>query len=1167
MRPYLLKYFSIALIFLLCTGKAFSQWYVVNVNTTKDLYSVNYYSLNDIWIGSFNQIIKTNNAGTTWSTINAITDIYNIQIFPSNIYDLALTSSNNAIATGIFALGNTQYIFNTTNGGLNWNYASISTTGALPRYIKSVDVKGTTCVAVGNSGRMYRSTNSGNSWSSVYSGTSSLISDVKFFSTDTILAVGNHVVLKSVDGGMNWTKTTLSGFFNSVSGFKNVIYIGVESSQTLFRSTDYGLTYSSLTLPFYYEGVIYALNKDTLLAAGTDDLYISRSGGQYWEKFNLPNYKDINMIDFYSPDKGFAVGDSGYAIKTDDINNVLSVPISSFSAISGLICLGDSITLLNTSSILPGYSYQWQLDGTTFSTQYNSGIILNTPGTHTLNLIVSNANGPDTSSQQITVTGHDLQQFTILPSSDTTCSGNYVSFSIPNSQTGVSYQLRKGFSNIGVVQNGNGGTLYFSSLSGITTATEFNVKATRNNGCFTDSLIQYDTVYAKKSGVKSACIPLGSNQQGITNVLFNTINNTSLAIMNYYNDYSCEYNTDLVVGSTYSISVTTNFYGYVKVWIDYDSSGTFHLADEVAFYAPVVNNIAAGNITIPSTHQIFNKQLRMRIAYHTSAIFIDNPCTSGSSVGEVEDYLVTIVPAPVLPSANFSSSTTVTCTTSVDFSNTTYNATSYFWDFGDSTTSTLFNPTHSYDSSGVYIVTLIASNYLGTDTLIQILNIQNPLVPVPSMSCAPISYPYSCSKKIVTSLSLNGMSNFSSGSDFYQDFTCTKQVRLVKDSTYYLSYNGVPHSCAWIDYNNDGVFNNTNEKLVGGTIGGSPTVYLYFTVISNPVFNTPLRLRLLVSDMYFASNCSQICGQYEDYTVFIDPYPPINVNFSANINVCVNSIVNFNNLTQNAISYLWDFGDGDTSSLPNPSHSYSTSGIYTVKLKACNNSNHCDSIIKTNYINVGLPYTTSQNLTICQGDSINVGNNIYMLSGTYLDTLIASNGCDSIISTTLNTNSLPIVSFAANPSIVCINSGSYTLTGGFPNGGTYSGNGVNVGIFNPNVAGIGTHNIYYTYIDSNNCSNKDTSQILVDYCTGQLELHDTIPIKIFPNPTKENFILHVIDAADELQIYNLLGEIIFETSLMGSTTRIINISQYPRGIYFIKVKTDRGLAVRKIIKE
>ena len=46
--------------------------------------------------------------------------------------------------------------------------------------------------------------------------------------------------------------------------------------------------------------------------------------------------------------------------------------------------------------------------------------------------------------------------------------------------------------------------------------------------------------------------------------------------------------------------------------------------------------------------------------------------------------------------------------------------------------------------------------------------------------------------------------------------------------------------------------------------------------------------------------------------------------------------VTFENLSKDAESYVWDFGDGETSTEENPSHVYADYGVYTVKLTAKN---------------------------------------------------------------------------------------------------------------------------------------------------------------------------------------------------------------------------------------
>ncbi|REJ80577.1 MAG: T9SS C-terminal target domain-containing protein [Bacteroidetes bacterium] len=90
-----------------------------------------------------------------------------------------------------------------------------------------------------------------------------------------------------------------------------------------------------------------------------------------------------------------------------------------------------------------------------------------------------------------------------------------------------------------------------------------------------------------------------------------------------------------------------------------------------------------------------------------------------------------------------------------------------------------------------------------------------------------------------------------------------------------------------------------------------------------------------------------------------------------------------------------------------------------------------------------------------------------------------SNGCSASANTSVTVNAFPSVSLASFSS-VCLNTASFTLSGGSPSGGTYSGNGVSAGMFNPGSAGQGTHAITYTYTNSSGCSNTASRNIVVN---------------------------------------------------------------------------------------
>ena len=103
------------------------------------------------------------------------------------------------------------------------------------------------------------------------------------------------------------------------------------------------------------------------------------------------------------------------------------------------------------------------------------------------------------------------------------------------------------------------------------------------------------------------------------------------------------------------------------------------------------------------------------------------------------------------------------------------------------------------------------------------------------------------------------------------------------------------------------------------------------------------------------------------------------------------------------------------------------------------------------------------------------GANTYNVVYTYTD----GNGCTEDDTTSITVNPEPVVTFAAISSL-CIDGGTFAVTGGSPAGGMYVGNGVDtLGNFDPTVAGAGTTTLTYNYTDANNCSSSNTSSVTV----------------------------------------------------------------------------------------
>lgn len=119
--------------------------------------------------------------------------------------------------------------------------------------------------------------------------------------------------------------------------------------------------------------------------------------------------------------------------------------------------------------------------------------------------------------------------------------------------------------------------------------------------------------------------------------------------------------------------------------------------------------------------------------------------------------------------------------------------------------------------------------------------------------------------------------------------------------------------------------------------------------IANPL-HTYAQAGVYVACQYIQDTLSTACFDYTCDTLFIGGatclaqfYPTIN---GLNVEFYNSSIGQYD-------AVLWDFGDGSTSSSPNPTHSYSSAGFYSVCLSLMDNSALCDSTCYTIYVEDG----------------------------------------------------------------------------------------------------------------------------------------------------------------------------------------------------------------------
>jgi trimeric autotransporter adhesin len=244
---------------------------------------------------------------------------------------------------------------------------------------------------------------------------------------------------------------------------------------------------------------------------------------------------------------------------------------------------------------------------------------------------------------------------------------------------------------------------------------------------------------------------------------------------------------------------------------------------------------------------------------------------------------------------------------------------------------------------------------------------------------------------------------------------------------------------------------------VNGDITNTATTTVIVNALPVVTFNGTLTAQCLNSTVYTLSGGLPATGSYSGPGV-------TGTNFNASIagvgtktitytytdpNGCVNSATN--NIVVNALPAV-TFG-GTLAAQCVGSTSYTLSG--------------------------GLPAGGIYSGTGVTGTNFNAsvaGVGTHTLTYTYTD----PNGCVSSATNNIIVNALPVVTFSGTLTAQCVNSTVYTLSGGLPAGGTYSGTGVTGTNFNASVAGVGNHSITYTYKDANGCTNTAVNNIIVN---------------------------------------------------------------------------------------
>lgn len=215
-------------------------------------------------------------------------------------------------------------------------------------------------------------------------------------------------------------------------------------------------------------------------------------------------------------------------------------------------------------------------------------------------------------------------------------------------------------------------------------------------------------------------------------------------------------------------------------------------------------------------------------------------------------------------------------------------------------------------------------------------------------------------------------------------------------------------------------------------------------------------------------------------------------------------------------------------------------------------------------LNAGNPGASFIWSTTATSQTVNVSSSgIYYVS-------VTANGCTTNDSVMVTINSLPVIGFPAIAPL-CLQDIPIALVA-TPAGGVFSGStALSSGMFDPALAGVGSHPVLYTYTDANSCTNSITQTINVEDCTGIEEYESFGVVNVYPNPTSGMFVISFENANFSelnISIVDIQGKDVYnytDKNIPADYNKVIDLEGIAKGIYYIKLNTGDDMKIQKLI--
>lgn len=835
-------------------------------------------------------------------------------------------------------------------------------------------------------------------------------------------------------------------------------------------------------------------------------------------------------------------------------------PIADFSANKTNVAINETVSFSDESSFAPT-SWAWDFGDGTTSTEQNPTHSYAEVGTYTVQLTVENENGSDTEIKENYIT---VEQGIICTSDPCPIEtdNDFTETSIPyyTSQP-MSYQVNTPidlcltikcpettlvevniYGNYSVNANANITSIDINGLSNLPAGLSCCLSGTYMESGEYQSLHIY--------GTPTEVGEFNINISGAINGNVTTPVNMELN------------NRQLTFASGIVLNITQD---PTALYADFVASATRITEGETITFTNLSQNAGAYLWTFNGGNPITSSDENPSVTYAEAGTYTVTLRAAASTVELLtnavtetkENYIIVTAPSGSDIDVDFESDqTTVQVGTTVHFtSHCSSNATAFSWTFdgGDPATSTNANPSVTYNTPGVYDVSLRAGS-------------SNIMIYVNGVTETKRGYITVTEGPVVPPQPDEVVADFVVPASLPAGQPVTMQNRSQNATSYFWSFEGATPATS------------TEENpTITYSRAGNFAITLFVTNGTNS----------------------------DTKTVNVNVMDVASADFTAdNTTISAGESVTFTNLSVNASTYYWTFtgGNPSTSTDVNPTVTYGTAGTYSVTLFAAG-ENSSDSETKTAYITV-LPVTSADfeasATEIFVGDSVaftNLSENAtsffwtfegaipensteenpvvtYNEPGYYDVTLFATNGHGYDVATKtayIYVRAVATADFTVDTTTVLVgetvvfinlsqNATSYYWS--FPGGEPLVSQEENPEVTYPN-AGVYSVTLFATNGASSDMEVKESYITVVDE-SNVLELSAN-DVAIYPNPASS--VMNVrAEGLQQISIYDITGRIVFEKDV-NSDNETIDISKFQRATYAIRITTDTGTFVRTLVVE